>query len=91
MYLMTIKGDNEMKTTKKSEAGLKHSKPCKRCEGRAAGRDGFCKECQKELVELGRDTSLEGLRLDRDMMSHRGDLDGALSAAIAIDRALGRY
>jgi hypothetical protein len=77
--------------TNLTAVGLKKHKPCKRCEGMPAGRDGYCTECRKELVELGRDTSLDGLRLDRDMHAHRGNLKEALACAIAIDKAKGLY
>ena len=40
-----------MKT--KTALGLKKHKPCKRCEGMPAGRDGYCKECRKELATIG--------------------------------------
>lgn len=75
-------------TTKLTAVGLKKHKPCKRCEGMPAGRDGYCVECRRELANIGK---VADLRTDRDMCVAVNDLDGALRCAIAIDKAKGYY
>lgn len=79
------------KTMRKTITGLIKHRPCKRCEGMPATKKGICAGCRKELSEIGDATTIESLRLERDMSSHRGDRDNALRCAIEIDRAKGLY